>query len=121
MADAGDKKTGLAHLFAATSYSWHGFWRVMKEAAFRHEILYFGVGLGIFVLVGASLAEFLVLTILFLIMFGFEALNTAIEELVDRVSPEVSVTGKHAKDLGSFAVFCMLLAAFLYIAWVVVT
>jgi diacylglycerol kinase (ATP) len=54
-------------------------------------------------------------------MFGFEALNTAIEELVDRVSPELSQTGKHAKDLGSFAVFCMLVAAGLYIAWVVFT
>jgi diacylglycerol kinase (ATP) len=52
-------------------------------------------------------------------MFGVEALNTAIEELVDRVSPEVSRTGKHAKDLGSFAVFCTLAAAGLYIAYVV--
>ncbi|WP_424540689.1 diacylglycerol kinase [Sinorhizobium medicae] len=30
-----------------------------------------------------------------------EAVNTAIEEIIDRISPEVSDTGKHAKDLGS--------------------
>jgi diacylglycerol kinase (ATP) len=113
------KKTGLAHLFAATSYSWHGFWRVLKEAAFRHEILYFLVGLIAFWLVDATVGEYLLLTLIFLIMFGFEALNTAIEELVDRVSPERSEMGKHAKDLGSFAVFCMLLAAAIYIAYVV--
>jgi len=37
-----------------------------------------------------------------------EALNTAIEEIVDLVSPEWSLPAKHAKDLGSFAVFSML-------------
>ena len=44
----------------------------------------------------------------------------AVEELVDRVSPEVSRTGKHAKDLGSFAVFCTIAAAVIYIAYVVI-
>jgi diacylglycerol kinase (ATP) len=39
-----------------------------------------------------------------------EAVNTAIEEIIDRISPEVSDTGKHAKDLGSLAVFCLILA-----------
>jgi diacylglycerol kinase (ATP) len=112
------KKRGLAHLAAAASYSWAGFWRAMNESAFRHEIIFYLFGLILFYLVRATALEYLVLTILFLMIFGFEALNTAIEELVDRVSPEVSQTGKHAKDLGSFGVFCALVAAGLYIAWV---
>ncbi|MDB5523849.1 MAG: diacylglycerol kinase [Rhizobium sp.] len=115
------KKTGLAHLFAAASYSVAGFWRALNESAFRHEIIFYLVGLILFYFVHATLAEYLILTILFLMIFAFEALNTAIEELVDRVSPEVSRTGKHAKDLGSFSVACALVAAGLFIAWVVFT
>ena len=115
------KKTGLAHLFAAGSYSYAGFWRAINESAFRHEMVFFLASLVLFVLIHATLAEFLILTIIFLMVFAVEALNTAIEEVIDRVSPEVSQTGKHAKDLGSFAVFCTLSAATLYIAWVAFT
>jgi diacylglycerol kinase (ATP) len=115
------KKTGLAHLFAAGSYSYAGFWRAIGESAFRHEMLFFGAALVLFFFIDATLAEFLLLAIIFLVVFAVEALNTAIEEVIDRVSPEVSQTGKHAKDLGSFAVFCTLVAAALYILWVVVT
>jgi len=114
-----EKKMGVAHLFAAASYSLAGFRRVLQESAFRHEVILFLAAIVLFNLVGAALSEYLILVILFMVLFGFEALNTAIEELVDRVSPEVSKTGKHAKDLGSFAVFCMLIANGLYIAWVV--
>ena len=112
------KKTGLAHLFAAGSYSYAGFWRAINESAFRHEMVFFLASLVLFVVIHATLAEFLILTIIFLMVFAVEALNTAIEEVIDRVSPEVSQTGKHAKDLGSFGVFCMLVAASLFMAWV---
>jgi diacylglycerol kinase (ATP) len=39
-----------------------------------------------------------------------EAVNTAIEEIIDRISLEISDTARHAKDLGSLAVFCLLSA-----------
>jgi diacylglycerol kinase (ATP) len=119
MQEPEEKKQGIDHLFAAGGYSAAGLRRALGESAFRHEILFFAASLVLFFWIGASLSEFLGLAIIFLLMFGVEALNTAIEELVDRVSPEVSRTGKHAKDLGSFAVFCTLLAAVLYIAYVV--
>jgi len=119
MQEPEEKKRGLAHLFAAGGYSLAGLLRVLKESAFRQEIVFFLAALVLFAAIGASLPEFLGLAIIFLLMFGVEALNTAIEELVDRVSPEVSRTGKHAKDLGSFAVFCTLVAAALYIGYVV--
>ena len=114
------KKRGLGHLFAAGGYSLAGFLRAIEESAFRHEIVFFLASLALFAWIGAALSEFLGLVVIFLLVFGVEALNTAIEELVDRVSPEVSRTGKHAKDLGSFAVFCTLAAAALYIVYVVV-
>ena len=119
MQEPEEKKHGIAHLFAAGIYSLAGFQRALKESAFRHELVFFLAALVLFAVIGASLTEFLGLVIIFLLMLCVEALNTAIEELVDRVSPEVSRTGKHAKDLGSFAVFCTLAAAGLYIAYVV--
>lgn len=119
MEEPEEKKHGLAHLVAAGGYSMAGFKRALGESAFRHELIFFAAAIALFAVMRASLAEYLGLVIIFLLMLGVEALNTAVEELVDRVSPEVSRTGKHAKDLGSFAVFCTLVAAVLYIAWVV--
>ncbi len=115
------KKTGIAHLFAAGQYSAQGFRRLIQEAAFRHELLAFGVGLVIFALVGASLFEFIGFIVLMLLMFCVEALNTAIEELVDRISPEISTVGRNAKDLGSFAVFCLIVANGVFSAYVVIS
>ncbi len=104
------KKTGVSHLLAAATYSADGARRLLGESAFRHELIAFVVAMVLFVFVGATLFEFVAMTILFLLMIAFEALNTAIEEIVDRVSPEISEMGKHSKDLGSFAVFCLIIA-----------
>ncbi|MCL6708149.1 diacylglycerol kinase [Pseudomonas sp. R2.Fl] len=111
--DAGEaypKQTGVAHFFAAARYSMQGFERLIAESAFRHELIGFIIGLVLFAIVGASALEFLGFVILVAVLFAVEAINTAIEELVDRISPEISTVGKHAKDLGSFAVFCLLIA-----------
>lgn len=115
------KQTGLRHLFAAAQYSQQGFVRLLKESAFRHELLAFVVGLVVFALIRATIIEFLIYVVLMMVLFATEALNTAIEELVDRVSPEISSVGKHAKDLGSFAVFCMLIANGLFAAYAVIS
>ena len=104
------KQTGLRHLFAAATYSWGGFRRLFEESAFRQELLFFAAALIVVIAVGATLAEIVATVVLFLALFAVEAMNTAIEEVVDRISPEISNVGKHAKDLGSFTVLCMLLA-----------
>ncbi|GAK70739.1 diacylglycerol kinase [Agrobacterium rubi TR3 = NBRC 13261] len=105
-----EKETGFRHLFAAARYSAQGLARLWKEAAFRHEVLAFGAGLVLLGVIGAPFAHYMIFSGLTLVLFAVEALNTAIEEIVDRVSPEFSSAARHAKDLGSFAVFCMLLA-----------
>lgn len=109
-----DKKTGLAHFLAAASYSWAGFRRLLGESAFRHELLLAFVVLAALIVFGVPAGDIVISAVLFLALFGVEALNTAIEEIIDRISPEVSVTGRHAKDLGSFAVFCLISASCLY-------
>jgi len=113
------RKTGVAHFFAAAGYSLGGARRLLRESAFRQEVLALAGLVVLFGIIGASVAEFLGLLILSLIVLAVEALNTAIEELVDNASPGWSVFAKNAKDMGSFAVMCMLAATGLYAAWVV--
>jgi diacylglycerol kinase (ATP) len=113
------RKTGIAHFFAAAGYSAGGARRLWREAAFRQELLGLAGLLALFLIVGASSGEVLGLLLLGLIVLAVEALNTALEEIVDHISPGWSEFAKHAKDLGSFAVMCALVATGLYAAWVV--
>lgn len=94
----------------ATHYSLDGFrFLVKSEMAARMEIYLFFWGNIILLLMGAPLYVFLVTTLLFLGLIAVEALNTAIEVIIDKISPQISDTGKQAKDLGSFAVMCLLI------------
>lgn len=113
--------TGSRHLAAALGYSLGGAKRLLEETAFRHELVAAIGILGAFVCVGASLSEYVSMAVLFLALITVEALNTAVEEIIDRISPEWSKTGKNAKDLGSFAVFCFLAANGLMAAFVILS
>lgn len=104
------KQAGLAHLFSAAGYSAGGLTRLAKEAAFRQEVVAGAGLLAAYAIMDVTAAIRLSAAVLFLLLIAMEAVNTAIEEIIDRISPEVSDTGKHAKDLGSLAVFCLILA-----------
>jgi diacylglycerol kinase (ATP) len=110
--------TGWRHIFAAASFSLSGLDRLWHETAFRHEMVIGGVMLPLYIAVGASGLEILIYAILFVVLIAMEALNTAIEVIVDRVSPEWSEPAKHAKDLGSLAVMCLLVAHGMMLIWV---
>ena len=112
------RKHGLAHLFAAARYSAGGLRRLSRESAFRHEVLAFAVLLVAYLAVGVGGAVILAFVILFCLLVAVEALNTAIEALVDRVSPEWSEAARDAKDLGSLAVMCLLVAHGALLVWV---
>ena len=113
------KEKGFAHFFAAARYSVQGFNRLIEEAAFRQELFAFAIGLAVLTVFGATVAEYLTFLVLMLILFALEAVNTAIEEVIDRISPEISSVGRHAKDLGSFSVSCLILANAAFVAYVV--
>jgi diacylglycerol kinase (ATP) len=104
------RKTGLAHLLAATRYSLAGLARLWHEAAFRHEVLAAAIVLPGLWLLGAPLWAVAVQAVLVLILVAAEALNTAIEELVDHLTQDWAAFAKNAKDLGSLAVMCLILA-----------
>jgi diacylglycerol kinase (ATP) len=113
------RKTGVAHFFAAAGYSAGGARRLWREAAFRQEVAGLAALVALFLVAGVSAGEMLGLLMLGLLVLAVEALNTALEEVVDHLSPGWSEFARHAKDMGSFAVMCALVATGLYAAWVV--
>ena len=99
----------MRHLLAAASYSAAGCRRLLRESAFRQEAIAAGLVLAAHFLIGSDFGALVVAVMLILATFAVEALNTAIETVVDHISPDWSEAAKHAKDLGSFAVLCLLL------------
>lgn len=112
------RAAGLARIVAAAGYSVGGARRLWREAAFRQEILAGGVILVLFAIKGASPIAAVGFLVLALMVLATEALNTAIEEVVDHLAPSWAEFAKHAKDLGSFAVMCQLVAAGLFAGYV---
>ncbi|MCU0826285.1 MAG: diacylglycerol kinase [Tabrizicola sp.] len=108
------RKTGLAHFFAAAGYSAAGLRRLGRESAFRQEAALIAGLLVLFVVLGASVPEVLGLLALGLLLVAVEALNTALEVLVDHLSPGWSAFAKDAKDLGSLAVACTIGLVLIY-------
>lgn len=106
---------GVAHLFAALGYSIGGLRRLWQETAFRHEVAGAAIGVLLLALSGAGAADHLLFAMLFCLLVAFEAVNTAVEEIVDHLSPDWALFARHAKDLGSLAVLCVLLAQGLFL------
>ncbi|MCB1385041.1 MAG: diacylglycerol kinase [Nitratireductor sp.] len=119
--DPASKKHGVSHLAAAANYSLGGLKVAFKETAFRHELAAAAAILLVYLAIGAGPLAYVGSLCLFLVTLSVEALNTAIELVVDRTSPEISKFGKDAKDLGSFAVFCLLVANGIFTCWVLWT
>jgi diacylglycerol kinase (ATP) len=113
-----DRITGLSHLFAAAGYSIAGVRRLWQETAFRHEVLGLPVVCVLFWLSAAPLWAYGTFVILWLILIAVEALNTAVEAIVDHVSPHWSEAARDAKDLGSLAVMALLLANATFVGYV---
>jgi diacylglycerol kinase (ATP) len=114
-------KTGLRRLLDATAYSVNGIgacWR--HEAAFRQEVLLLVVMLPLSPLVARSVEQWLLLILPLFLLLIVELLNSAIENVVDRIGHERHVLSGQAKDMGSAAVLiCLVMIglAWVAIAW----
>jgi diacylglycerol kinase (ATP) len=99
-------KTGLSRIFAAFFYSADGLRTTFKnEAAFRQELFFFIVLLPILYFLPISLVFKCLLFSVNTLILIIELLNSAIENVVDLVSPDYNIYAKKAKDMGSAAVF----------------
>lgn len=104
----------------ATKYSVDGLkFLLSNEFAARVEVYAFCWFLALLFFTKSSVQYLVTGTVLFLILLAVEALNTAIEVIIDKITPEISDTGKRAKDLGSFAVMCLLMSCGIFIIFMV--
>ena len=110
-------RKGLLHLVDAAGYSLQGLRRLMRESAARQEVLAGLLGLVALGLRGASLGQIIGFAMLVLALLAVEALNTALEEVVDHLSPGWSEMAKNAKDLGSLAVGLVAVIAGVQFGW----
>lgn len=113
-----DRVTGAGHLLAAGNYSLGGLRRLWAETAFRHELGAGAAVAGILTWASASVAEYMVFGGLMLLLVAIEAMNTAVECIVDHLAPGWAEFARDAKDLGSLAVLCVLIAHGLLLAYV---
>lgn len=101
--------TGFARLVNATRYSLQGLAAALRhEAAFRQELVLAAVLVPLGLWLGANGVERALLAGSVLLVLGVELLNSAIEAVVDRVSPDEHELSKRAKDYGSAAVMVAL-------------
>lgn len=111
----------IQHTFMAAQYSLAGFKRLLEETAAQAELIFYIALLVLYAAIGATVQQFALISFFFLFTFAVEALNTAIEVLVDHLTNEFAEFARQAKDLGSFAVFCGLTMMSLYSLYVLYT
>lgn len=99
-------KRGLVRLLNATRYSLAGYKAAWQdEEAFRQICLLAVIGLPLACRLGRDWAESVLLAVPLVLCLLVELLNSAIENVVDRISLEWHPLAKKAKDMGSAAQF----------------
>ena len=105
-------KRGLRRLISALGYSRDGLLAAWKnEAAFREEILLAAIAIPLAIYLGKTGGERALLIGSIIVILIVEILNSAVEAVVDKASPEKHELAKRAKDMGSAAVLLSLINA----------
>ena len=105
-------KKGLTRLWNALGYSRDGIaaaWR--HEAAFREEVLLAIISIPLAFYLGKTGVDRALLVGSIILILIVEILNSAVEAVVDKASPEMHDLAKRAKDMGSAAVLLSLVNA----------
>jgi diacylglycerol kinase (ATP) len=105
-------KTGITRLLSALRNSLEGVsFCYRNEAAFRQESIIFILLVPVLILLPVSpLLKLLLFTVNALVLI-VELLNSAVEVIVDMVSPDYDKRAGLAKDMGSAAVLVSLVSA----------
>jgi len=113
--------SGVARIMAATRNSLRGIrdaWR--HESAFRQDSFISTLLLLLSFWLAQTIVEWLLLIMPLFLLLIVEILNSAIENVVDRIGDEQHILSGRAKDMASSAVmFCLILIAIVWlsIAW----
>lgn len=117
MAKPGAK--GLRRIVNATFYSMKGIKAgLINEAAFRQEAFLSVCMIIAAVFIAKDVVQFILLLLGPFLLMTVEILNSAIESVVDRIGNEYHELSGRAKDMGSAAVFFMLI--FTLISWLAI-
>ena len=113
--------TGIKRILIAFVYSRDGFISAFKsEAALRQDLAVFAIFSIVAMCLNLVLWQKAVLISSLLFIVIMELVNTAVEVVIDRISPEYHELSKKAKDIGSLLVLLafvnavILWGAFLY-------
>ncbi|MDE2441574.1 MAG: diacylglycerol kinase [Betaproteobacteria bacterium] len=102
----------MTRLINALGYSKDGLYAAWKnEAAFREEVLLAAVTFPLALYLGHTGIERALMAGSIIVILIVEILNSAVEAVVDKASPEKHELAKRAKDMGSAAVLLSLLNA----------
>jgi len=105
-------KQGLTRLINALGYSRDGLRSAWKnEAAFREEALLAAIAIPLALFLAETGVDRALLIGSILLVLIVEILNSALEAVVDKASPEMHELAKRAKDMGSAAVLLSLVNA----------
>ncbi|MEM7734069.1 MAG: diacylglycerol kinase [Pseudomonadota bacterium] len=108
---------GLARFVAAYRNSKAGFRDAWSdEEAFRYEVVALVLSIPVAWFFAGSVFQWALLVASVLLVVIVEVLNSAIENVVDRIGPERHENARKAKDMGSLAV--LLACGFAGIIWV---
>ena len=111
MADVkGHMPRGPGRILKATIWSWQGLraaW--LHESSFRLEVWLLVVAVPLALWLGDSGLERAVMIGSCLLVLAAELLNSAIEAVIERYGPEHHVLAGRAKDMGSAAVFVLMM------------
>ncbi|MHC9086830.1 diacylglycerol kinase [Luteimonas sp. RIT-PG2_3] len=111
MADqTGHLPRGPARILLATRWSWQGLcaaWR--HESSFRLEVYLLAVMAPLALWLGSDGVERALLLGSCLLVLSAELLNSAVEAVIERYGPEHHELAGRAKDMGSAAVFVLMM------------
>jgi diacylglycerol kinase (ATP) len=100
---------GPRQIYTAFGWSMKGLKACFQyEASFRLEVFNAIVVIPLGLWLGAGAVEKIILITFPMLVLAMELLNSAIEAVVDKVSPEFHELAGRAKDMGSAAVFLMM-------------
>lgn len=113
------QKKGLVRIFNAYKYSMKGFKAGLEnEAAIRQEFVLATILTIASVFVFDGVSQLILLIAMPWLTVVAELLNSGIEAVVDRIGTEFNELSGRAKDLGSAAVFVMLILTL--VTWVLI-
>ena len=112
-------KMGIRRILAAFKNSWHGLKSTfVAEAAFRQELFMCVIGVVVLMLANITMTERVVLAVSMMCVLIAELINTAIENIVDRIGAEYHELSGRAKDIGSAIVLmtiCTVVCVWAYV------